>query len=91
VPVGSQQYTVTTAAVAIASAPAGPTAGPAGALLAANTTGSAVTVYLGGPNVSSSNGFPLAQNASISTYLFGGDTVYAITASGSATLAVLQT
>jgi hypothetical protein len=90
--VGSQQYSITSTRSVIAQAPAGTAmGGPAGAVLVANTTGSAVTAYLGGDNVSSSNGYALAQNATVSITLYPGDVLYAITASSTATLSVLQT
>jgi hypothetical protein len=90
VTVGSQQFSVTSTRSVIAQTPAGSATGPAGVVLVANTTGSAVTAYLGGDNVSSSNGYPLAQNASTTVYLWPGDALYAATASSTATLSVLQ-
>jgi hypothetical protein len=90
VSVGSQQFTVTTAAVVIAQAPAGPSPGPVGAVLVANSTGSAVTAYLGGSHVTSATGYPLAQNATAVITLFAGDVLYAVSGS-TATLSVLQT
>jgi hypothetical protein len=90
VAVGSQQYAITTAAAVIAQAPTVPNAGPVGAVLVTNMTGSAVTAYLGGSRVTTSTGYPLAQNASVAVTLYSGDTLYAISGS-TATLAVLQT
>lgn len=90
--VGSQQYTVTTTAVLIASAP--PTTGSPGfgqvGSVVVNNTGA--TVYLGGSNVSATNGLAVATSAT--TYftiaLFPGDNIYAICATSSV-VSVLQT
>jgi hypothetical protein len=89
--VGSQQYSVSTTAVLIGSAPASSQVGPVGALLVlADAT---VDAYVGGANVSSTNGMKVthAVTAPVPITLYPGDTVYAITASGTATLGVLQT
>ena len=51
----------------------------------------AITIYLGGPNVSTSTGYPLLAGASISFGFVAGDdnAVYALAASGSPKLAWL--
>lgn len=74
----------------IASAHAGPNSGPAAQVSIANITGSAVTAYLGHDKVSTTTGYPLAQNTSIQLTLYPGDVLYAVSGS-SATLAILQT
>ena len=56
-----------------------------------SVTSGTIAMYLGGPKVTSTNGAQVAANASLTGWLFGGDQLYAITASGSATAAVLQT
>lgn len=52
-------------------------------------TSVSATVYLGGPNVSATNG--AAVSAPVAVPLFGGDSVFACTASGTATVSVLMT
>lgn len=92
--VGSQQYSVTSgSAVLIASMPpatGSPGYQQTGSLVINNTGG---VVYLGGSNVSSSNGLAVASSAT--TYftipLFPGDSVYAIAASTTSVVSVLQT
>jgi len=89
--VGSQQYSVSTTAVLIGSVPASPQPGPVGALLVlADATTDA---YVGGVGVTSTNGMKVthAVSAPVPITLYPGDAVYAITASGTATLGVLQT
>ncbi len=85
----SAQYAVGTAPTLLAAAPAGVTAGPVGWSYLSN--GSGGTVYLGGPNVTSSNGAPLAASTTLPAFLFAGDSVYGCTASGTSTVGVLQT
>lgn len=88
--VGSNQYTVSTAAVLVAAVPASQgSSGAVSSVYLANT--GAVTVYLGGVNVSSSNGAAVAANGTLTLSLFSGDQLYAVTASSSSTLTVLQT
>jgi hypothetical protein len=53
-------------------------------------TDSAITIYLGGVGVTSSTGYPLLAGQSISFGLLGsGDVPYAISASGTPTVAVM--
>jgi len=81
---GSQQYTVSTTAVAIAN-----TYNDGNVWI---VNGGTASIYLGAANVSSSNGLLLAkQDAPLNVTLHNGDVVYAITASGTATVSVLQT
>lgn len=49
----------------------------------------AIVVYLGGPDVTADNGFPLAVGASIPMGLIGSDIPYAIGASGTPAVAIL--
>ncbi len=94
---GSQQYSVTSgAAVLLASAPGStvPNAtlpGPLGQAYIAN--GSGGTIYLGGSNVSTSNGIALAASTTLPSplFLFSGDAIYAIASSTTSTVSVLQT
>lgn len=82
----SQQYTVT-AAVPIASAPAGVANTPVGQVYLSN---GAAVLYLGGPNVTAINGAPVAANATMNIYLWPGDVLYAFCATSSV-IGVLQT
>jgi hypothetical protein len=86
---GSQQYAIGTAASLVAAAPVASGPGPAGWFYA--VAGTAASVLLGGPGVTSSNGVALAAGGTMSAFLFQGDQVYALTASGTSTLSVLQT
>lgn len=93
----SQQITVTTTAVGLIQEGSGGTTfvqthGAVGDELPAiiQNTSASVTVYLGGPNVSTSNGFPLVAGASLPINFLGHDSrfLFAVTAS-SAVVAVL--
>jgi len=86
---GSQQYAIGTAPSLVASARAGSVPGPVGWFYA--VAGTAASVYLGGSPLTSSNGAALAAGGTMSGFLFQGDQIYALTASGTSTLAVLQT
>lgn len=92
---GSQQFSVTSAtAVPVASAPGSgvPQAtipGPVGWFYLANSSSGAI--YIGGANVSSSNGALVAASGTFSGFLFSGDTIYAIASSTTSTVSVLQT
>lgn len=91
---GSQQYSVTSAtAVPVAAAPGSgvPQAtipGPVGWFYIAN---GANAVYLGGANVSTSNGALVAANGTFTGFLYPGDVIYAIASSTTSTVTVLQT
>lgn len=86
---GSQQYAVGTAPTLVLSAPQASQVGPSGWFYV--VAGTAATVYLGSPVVTSSNGAAIAAGGTVTGFLFPGDTLYALTASGTSTLAVLQT
>jgi len=88
---GAQQYSVTTAAQLLASAPVSSAPGPVGWFTVAN--GSTVqTVYLnGGTLVSSTNGYAVAPSSALAGYLFSGDAIYGIAGAGTATASVLVT
>jgi hypothetical protein len=85
----SAQYTIGTSATLIASAAQVAVAGPGGWWYLTNGSGGAI--YLGGPNVSSTNGAQVAASTTLSGYLFAGDALYAVTATGTSTVGVLQT
>lgn len=79
---GSQQYTTSTsAATLIASVPAETVREAAGWAYILNTD-STNAVYVGGSNVSSSNGVSIAHGGSLSVFLFAGNSLYAIAAAG---------
>ena len=92
----SSQVVVGTAPTLLVSAPAagGPTLGPVGWF--ALTNGTTALTYLGGTNVSTSNGYPLGtaptgQNPSTLTgFLFPNDSLYGVVASSTITVDVLQ-
>jgi len=93
---GAQKFTVGTVPTLLVSAPVSSAVGPVGWFQFANGTGA--TVYLdGGTAVSSSTGYPLGTSATtvapnvLAGYLFGGDSIYGVVASGSSTVDVLQT
>jgi predicted phage tail protein len=86
---GSAQFAIGTAASLVMVAPASSAAGATGWFYA--VAGTAASVYLGASGVTSSNGAALAAGGTLSGFLFPGDQVYALTASGTSTLAVLQT
>lgn len=85
---GSAQYAIGTAAALVASAPPSGFPAPSGWFSA--VAGTAAAVYLGGSTVTSANGYVLAAGGTLSGWLFPGDALYALTASGTSTLAVLQ-
>lgn len=90
--VRTKVHAVTTTAVALKASDAKALAGlPGKWCCITNITGSAVTAYLGGADVSgAANGKPLAQNTSFTYFMEDGDDVmYAKTASGTASLHVL--
>lgn len=71
------------------SAPAGDTFIPSGTCYITNGS---TAIYLGGgANLTTSNGLLLAANASTAVPVFPGDTLYAVTASGTSTVHVTQT
>jgi hypothetical protein len=86
---GSAQYTVGASTPAlIASAPAGGGTGPVGWFYFTNGSG---VIYLGGSGVTSANGAQLAASTTLTGWLFPGDSIYAITASSTSAVGVLQT
>lgn len=88
--VGSSQQSVGSGApTLLASVPQTAAPGPAASVFISN--GSGAVVYLGGSNVSSTNGAAMAVSTQITLTLFPGDALYAITASGSSTVSVVQT
>jgi len=89
-PVGSGQVTVGTQAVLLASTPVSTVPGQIGAVLL--YPDASVDAFLGGSNVTSSNGLKLKSGGTVPVLvpLFAGDALYGIVASGSATVGVLQ-
>lgn len=49
-----------------------------------------IIVYLGGPDVTTSNGFPLAAGASIPVSGYAGEILYAVAASGTPVIRLLE-
>lgn len=89
--VGSQQYAVTGTASIIASAPGDALPGAAGGPVAQVVVATTADIFLGGSNVSSSNGLKVSSTtAPFPITLFPGDILYAV-ASTTATVSVLQT
>lgn len=81
----SEAVTVTTSATTIAT---GPSDGESDVLI---YNDSDATVYLGGSDVTSSNGLPVVSGASAGMVLRRTDNLYGITASGSKAVRVLET
>jgi hypothetical protein len=89
-PAGGQSYSVTSATpVLLASAPPSSFQGPVGSAVITNGAGGAV--QLSGPGVTSSTGYPLAASTTITVTLYPGDAIYAVAASTTSTVSVLQT
>lgn len=88
---GSQQYTTSSTAQLIASAPAEQAVVPGPVSWVYLTNGSGGSCYLGGRGVTTSNGATVAASATWSGFLFPGDQLYVIQNSGSSVLGVLQT
>jgi hypothetical protein len=88
---GSAQYSPGAGtAVSIAACPPTVTPGPLGWFYISN--GGTVSCYIGGGSaVTSSNGVAVAASGTINGYLFAGDNLYAVAASGTGQLSVLQT
>lgn len=88
--VGGQSVSVTSAtAVPLAAVPASAFTGPVGAAVISN--GSGGTVQLSGQGVTTTTGYPLAASTTITVTLYPGDAIYAIAASTTSTVSVLQT
>jgi hypothetical protein len=90
---GSAQVSVGTSPILLASSPPAATYGATGWFQLANSGTS--TVYIGGgTGVTSSNGYPVAgTSGTLNGWLFAGDSVYGVVASGggTSTISVLQT
>lgn len=84
----SAQYTAGTVATLVVAAPPRGVACPVGWWYLTNGTGA--TIYLGGVNVTSSNGAQVAASATLTGFVFGSDSIYACTGSGTSTVGVLQ-
>jgi len=86
---GSSQYTVGTLPTLLAAAPPSAAPGPCGWFSIAN--GTAATIYLGGPSVSSGNGCALAASGTLAGFVWPSDQIYGITAAGTSDVSVFQT
>ena len=90
-PVSSVQVSVSTTAVALVAAPFtnldGTIQDPTPVIL--ENTHATATVYIGGPGVTSSNGYPLTAGSSLPMQLINSDIPYGVTASGTVVVAVL--
>jgi hypothetical protein len=86
---GSDQYAIGSTAVLIAAAPAAIVPGPVGWFSVAN--GSGGSVWIGGPDVGSGNGYSIAASGTFSAFLFPGDAVYLVQNSAASTASVFQT
>jgi len=88
--VGSNQVTVgSSTPVLLAQAAVSFAPGPVASVLISNGSGAAI--FLGGSGVTASNGSQLAASTAITLWLFPGDSLYAVTASSTSTVGVLQT
>jgi hypothetical protein len=89
--VGGQSLSVTSgAAVLLASVPAeASNIGPVGSVVITN--GSGGVVQLSGQGVTTTTGYPMAASTTITVTLYAGDALYAIAASATSTVNVLQT
>jgi hypothetical protein len=87
---GSGQIPCGTVATLIAGAPFMSYAGAVGAFTAVNGTGA--TLFIGGPTVTSANGFAVPASGTLPTQLlYSGDQIFGITASGTTTVSMFQT
>jgi len=88
VPIRSTAVSVSTVATLITSEGGAATAqSPVGVYLA--NVGSS-TVYIGGDDVTTSNGYPVAGTSTATFYMFPKDDLYGISASGSINVRVLK-
>lgn len=87
--VGSAQVTVGTDPVLLAQAPGSGGSGPVGSVLISNGAGD--DIYLGGTGVTTGNGSLLAASTAVTLWLFPGDAIYAVAATDSSDVGVLQT
>jgi hypothetical protein len=88
--VGGQSSSVTSStAVLLAAVPTSSFTGPVGSAVISN--GSGGTVQVSGQGVTTSTGYPLAASTTITVTLYPGDAVYAIAASTTSVVSVLQT
>lgn len=83
----SASKTVTTTATALNQAEADNT-GTSGLLVAVPSGGA--TIYVGGADVTAANGFPVAAGQTLTTDVDRGEQLYAVTASGTQAVAVLN-
>lgn len=87
-PIVSTAATVSTTASKVAGVSTTAGAIRAGACILVNLGGA--TVYLGGSNVTTANGFPVDPGGNFSGEIKDGDDLYAVVASGTVACRVLQ-
>lgn len=88
-PIINSSVSVGTAATKVASPTHGSPVAPVRVTVAVPSGG--VTVFFGGPNVTASNGIPVAAGSSLSWELSDGDDLYGVVASGSQSVHVAKT
>lgn len=87
-PIVSTAVTVTTTAAKVAGVTVTAGAIRAGSVILANLGAS--TVYVGGSNVTTANGFPVDPGANCTMEFKDGEDLYAVTASGTVSCRTLQ-
>lgn len=85
----SAQFTISTAATTIISAPPGLPAGPSGWFYITNSA--TQPIYLGGSAVTSNNGAQVAASATLSGYVWPNSNIYACTSTGTSVVGILVT
>lgn len=85
--VKSTAVTVGTTPVAVADGTKATTMNPIGVILSVPTGG--VTVYIGGPDVSVANGFPIAAGSQSPGVTLVNDILYAVVSAGTQAISVL--
>lgn len=61
-----------------------------GASIIVRNNDASIVVYLGGPDVTTSNGFPLAAGASLPVSGYAGEKLYAVAASSTPEIRILE-
>ncbi len=88
--VSTAQIPVGTTATLLSGVDPGSGGAPNGQSLVLSNTGAA-TVFIGGPGVTTTTGYPVPAGAEYSLDLDGLETLFAIVATGTVTVAVLRT
>ena len=86
--VKSIEHDVTTTVARIPHPDGGHSDAPAGVMV--HNLG-ASTVYIGGPDVTTANGYPIGAGEEVTVNLISGEIIYAIVASGTVSTRVLTT